>query len=70
MQTSYYPFYFEDNKYYNQRVMNIVEKTVYEDISSFYNFPTKNLYILKQIVNYFATIQPRELNVSNGITAI
>lgn len=65
ISSGYYPFYFEDKKYYKHRVMNVIEKTIYEDISSFFNLPTKNLHILKQIIYYFTTIKPGELKVSN-----
>lgn len=58
----YYPFYFEDKKTYHQKIIRIIEKTIYEDISSFYKLKTENLYSFKRILSYLSTIPPGELN--------
>lgn len=58
----YYPFYFEDKKTYHQKIIRIIEKTIYEDISSFYKLKTENLFSFKKILSYLSTIPPGELN--------
>ena len=60
--TGYYPFYLEDKKTYNQKILRIIEKTIFEDISNFYNLKTENLSNFKRILSYLATIPPGELN--------
>ena len=58
----YYPFYLEDKNTYNQKILRIIEKTVFEDISNFYKLKTENLSNFKRILSYLATIPPGELN--------
>ena len=60
--TGYYPFYLEDKNTYNQKILRIIEKTVFEDISNFYNLKTENISNFKRILSYLATIPPGELN--------
>jgi hypothetical protein len=58
----YYPFALEDKAKYHQKLLNIIEKTVFEDISNFYNLKTENLPYFKRILAFVATIPPGELN--------
>jgi len=58
----YYPFYLEDETTYNQKLLRIIEKTIFEDISNFYKLKTENLANFKRILSYLATIPPGELN--------
>jgi hypothetical protein len=58
----FYPFYLEDEKTYHQKIIRIIEKTIYEDISDFYRLKTENLFSFKKILSYLATIPPGELN--------
>ena len=58
----YYPFLLEDKNTYHQKILRIIEKTVYEDISNFYKLKTENLAYFKKILSYLATIPPGELN--------
>jgi len=58
----YYPFYLEDKKTYHQKIIRIIEKTIYEDISNFYRLKTENLSNFKRILSYLSTIPPGELN--------
>ena len=58
----YYPFHLEDKKTYHQKVIRIIEKTIYEDISNFYKLKTENLSNFKRILSYLSTIPPGELN--------
>lgn len=60
--SGYYPFYLEDKKTYHQKIIRIIGKTIYEDISNFYRLKTENLSNFKRILSYLATIPPGELN--------
>ena len=57
----YYPFSLEDKKTYHQKIVRIIEKTIYEDISHFYKLKTENISNFKRILSYLATIPPGEL---------
>ncbi len=61
----YYPFVFEDEVSYSQKLQRTVEKTIYEDIANFYHLKTENLASLKRIIAYLATIPPSKLNINN-----
>ena len=58
----FYPFLFEDEENYHQKLLNVIDKTIYEDISNFYKLKTENLINFKKILSYMATIPPGELN--------
>lgn len=65
LQYGYYPFYNEDIETYNQKLLRILEKTIYEDIATYYKLKTENLVYFKKIVAYIGTIPPGELNRNN-----
>lgn len=62
----YYPFFYETNnrELYFQQINNIIDKIIYEDISSFYHLKTQNLIIFKQILHFLATISPGEISIN------
>lgn len=62
MESGYYPFLFEDEENYHQKILNILDKTIYEDISNFYKLKTENLINFRKILSYLATIPPGQLN--------
>jgi len=62
LNSGYYPFLFEDEKNYHRKIMNIINKTIYEDISNYYKLKTENLIKFKKILSFLATIPPGELN--------
>ncbi|MDA3797666.1 MAG: AAA family ATPase [Kiritimatiellae bacterium] len=61
----YYPFILEGEATYSQKIQRIIEKTVYEDISNYYNLKTENLLSFKKIISYMVTIPPSKLNKNN-----
>lgn len=61
----YYPFVLEGESGYNQKVLRMIEKTVFEDISNFYKLKTENLPNFKKIMAYVSTIPPGDLNRNN-----
>jgi len=62
LNKGYYPFYLEDETTYNQKIVRIIEKTIFEDISNFYKLKTENLSNFMRILSYLSTIPPGELN--------
>lgn len=61
----YYPFVFEDPHSYHEKVLRIIEKTIFEDIANYYTLKTPSLYYFKRILIYLASIPPGELNIHN-----
>lgn len=66
LKQGYYPTFLELTAYesYRDSLRNIVDKIIYEDISSFYSLYTSNLYVLKKIIYFFATSQPGSVNIN------
>ena len=62
LNSGYYPFLFEDEENYHQKIMNIIDKTIYEDITNYYKLKTENLINFRKILSYLATIPPGRLN--------
>ncbi|MDZ7722303.1 MAG: AAA family ATPase [candidate division KSB1 bacterium] len=62
LENGYYPFVFEDEANYHQKILNVIDKTIYEDISNFYKLKTENLVNFRKILSYLATIPPGQLN--------
>jgi predicted AAA+ superfamily ATPase len=65
LQQGYYPFYYEDPLSYYQKILTVVDKTIYEDIAEFYKLKTENLVLFKKLLNYLATIPPGQVSVNN-----
>jgi uncharacterized protein len=65
LQYGYYPFFLEGLDAYYDRILRIVEKTIYEDISKFYKLKTQNLAIFQKILNYLSAIEPGNFNTHN-----
>jgi len=65
LQHGYYPFYREDEDSYYEKVLRVIEKTIYEDIAEYYNLKTENLHYLKKIIGFLASIAPGSINTHN-----
>lgn len=65
LHEGYYPFVFEDPHSYHEKITRIIDKTISEDIASFYNLKTPNLPYFKKVLTYLASIPPGELNIHN-----
>ena len=63
--SGYYPFHLEDSSTYKQKILRIIEKAIFEDISNFYRLKTENLVYFKKIISYLATIPPGELSINS-----
>lgn len=66
LKKGYYPTFLElqSDQAYRDSLRNIIDKIIYEDISSFYSLNTSNLDTLKKIVYFFGTSQPGSININ------
>lgn len=65
LATGYYPFIFEEEHTYYERVMRVIEKIIFEDIPNYFDLKTQNLHIFRKILSYLSTIPPGEVNTNN-----
>ena len=65
LRYGYYPFLFEDTLSYYEKISQIIEKTIFEDISQYYSLKTNYLYHLKKILNFLASIPPGQISIHN-----
>lgn len=65
LQQGYYPFLQEDEFTYFEKIMGVVNKTIFEDIANFYQLKTENLQYFLKLLSFAATIPPGELNTHN-----
>ncbi len=65
LRQGFYPFYFENPLSYYERILNIIDKTIYEDIATFYSLKTNNLHFFKKILAFLASIPPGQTSVHN-----
>lgn len=65
LQQGYYPFATEDPLNYNEKLLKVIEKTIYEDIANFYNLKTENLHLFKKILVFLASIPPGKVTAHN-----
>lgn len=54
-----------DIKDYREKLENIINKIVYEDISSFYKLKTENIWYFFEILKFIWNSAPSEINFSN-----
>lgn len=62
----YYPTFLEMGSYeaYSHSLRGVVDKIIYQDVSSFYSINTSNLDTLRKIIYFFATSQPGSVNIN------
>lgn len=65
LKEGYYPFVFEDPHSYYEKVSRVIDKTIFEDIATYYSLKTPNLQYFKKIIVYLASIPPGSLNINN-----
>jgi predicted AAA+ superfamily ATPase len=68
----YYPTRFELKTYeaYRDTLRTIIDKIIFEDISSFYSLNTGSLDTLKKILYFFGTALPGSLNINKIATSL
>lgn len=62
MQRGYFPFSLNEEGDYTTRLVNVINKTIFEDISNFYKLKTEKMFVFKKILSYLASIPPGELS--------
>lgn len=67
LENWYYPYYVNEKQKDNQKILETIDKTIYDDISKYYNVKTENLIYFKRILNYLSITNPWEIN-SNKIS--
>lgn len=65
LRYGYYPFYHEDPLSYYEKILSVINKTIFEDIANFYSLNTVNLQIFLKILNFLSHIEPGDVNVHN-----
>lgn len=63
----YYPYFVNEKQQDYSKILETINKTIYDDIANYYNVKTENLIYFKKIINYLSIIPPWELN-SNKIS--
>jgi len=64
IEKGYYPFLFENEEDYLEKLNNVINKTIYEDVSNYYSLKTQNLLYFKKIIAFLTTIPPGEININ------
>ena len=65
LRMGYYPFVEENPLTLYEKIMRVVDKTIYEDIANFYNLKTSNLHYFRSILTFLSNIPPGELSSHN-----
>ncbi len=65
LKQGFYPYCQEDPLSYYEKILGSIEKTIYEDIASYYHLNTGNLRYLSKILNYIASIPPGNISTYN-----
>jgi predicted AAA+ superfamily ATPase len=63
LEEGYYPYIFEGKTNHYEKVRSVIEKTVFEDIATYYRLKTENLHYFKKILYFLSTIPPGEVCV-------
>lgn len=67
LENWYYPYYVNEKLKDTKKIIETINKTIYDDIANYYNIKTENLIYFKKILNYLSIIDPGEIN-SNKIS--
>lgn len=65
LKQGYYPFSLEDPKNFEQKLLRVIDKTIYEDIATHYKLKTENLLLFKKILIFLASITPGRVTAHN-----
>lgn len=61
----FYPFYYEQPLSYNEKLLAILDKTIFEDIAEFYKLKTGSLHLLRKLLLYLASVPPGKVTTHN-----
>lgn len=60
----YYPYYLESAQpAYFSKILNSIDKAIFEDIALVANLQTENLVVFKELLAFFSSISPGEINI-------
>ena len=67
LKSWYYPFSFESQKIesFYSKLLGVLDKLVYEDISNFYSLDSMNLEKIRKIIIFFSLAKPWELSINS-----
>lgn len=67
LKLGYYPFSHElkNERDFYDALSGVIEKVIYQDISSYYSLKTKTLNVFKKILYFIATSTPGSININN-----
>jgi len=65
IQHGFYPFYYEQPLSYHEKLLAIIDKSIFEDIADFYNLKTSSLALHRKLLVYLASIPPGQVNTHN-----
>lgn len=65
LRQGFYPFYQENPLSYHEKILEMIDKTIFEDIANFYNLKTGNLHQFKKILIFLSSIPPGTVSVHN-----
>ena len=63
LKCGYYPFFLEGRPDYESKVLGVIEKVLFEDVSVSYNLPQAKIPVLKKLLWLIATSHPFQLNM-------
>jgi len=64
LRTGYYPFWFEGQDEYWQKLQNVLDKIIYEDLPSVFPIRHGGILQLKRFLHILATSKPFQVNVA------
>jgi len=66
LERGYYPFShkYKQLEHFAKIIIGMIEKTIYEDIASFYSLKTQNLEVFKKILYFIATTKPGSMSIN------
>lgn len=63
LQQGVYPFYHDNPVSYYEKLLEVIDNTIYEDIANFYSLKTVNLHHFRKLLNFLASTPPGGLSV-------
>ncbi|MEN9468689.1 MAG: hypothetical protein RL630_422 [Verrucomicrobiota bacterium] len=63
LMQGYYPFVLEGVEHFYEKLRDVLEKTIHEDIAGYYSLKTENLVHFKKILAFLATTPPGGINI-------
>ena len=65
LRNGFYPFYYEQPLSYHEKLLAVIDKSIFEDIADFYHLKTPSLAIHRKLLAFLATIPPGQSNTHN-----